>query len=163
MLQRSRNMDQDADTGLLKSLRVKMRKLGGSSYPALQFPFTAFASSSMALLRTIDLTKLGESVASNVDPSKIISGNPQFRVWALDSSRDGEVRTGIFEGTPGENISIKGEYFEFCQILEGVVELTEDGQQPIIYRKGDSFVMKPGYKGVWRTIEKMRKLYVMVG
>ncbi|MGC9544703.1 cupin domain-containing protein [Streptomyces sp. UG1] len=27
---------------------------------------------------------------------------------------------------------------------------------------GDSFVMKPGYVGVWKTIETVRKIYVTV-
>ncbi|MGX1500255.1 putative cupin superfamily protein [Labrenzia sp. MBR-25] len=27
---------------------------------------------------------------------------------------------------------------------------------------GDSFVMKPGFIGIWRTIETVRKMYVCV-
>ncbi|WP_370745742.1 cupin domain-containing protein [Streptomyces sp. LUP30] len=27
---------------------------------------------------------------------------------------------------------------------------------------GDSFVMKPGYVGVWKTIETVRKIYLTV-
>ncbi|MGO6908350.1 cupin domain-containing protein, partial [Rhizobium ruizarguesonis] len=27
---------------------------------------------------------------------------------------------------------------------------------------GDSFVMKPGYVGVWKTIETVRKIFVTV-
>ena len=44
-----------------------------------------------------------------------------------------------------------------------MIELTEEGRQPVTYRKGDSFVMKPGYRGVWKTIETVRKIYVIVG
>ncbi len=32
----------------------------------------------------------------------------------------------------------------------------------MIYRAGDSFVMKPGFTGVWKTIETVRKIYVVV-
>ena len=117
----------------------------------------------MTLLKVLNTENPGEPRILDVDPQKILSGNPEFRVWDFDESRDGQVKTGIFEGTPGENRSIKGENFEFCLLLEGVIELTEDGQPPITLRKGDSFVMKPGYKGVWKTIEKARKLYVVVG
>ena len=70
---------------------------------------------------------------------------------------------GIWEATQGESLSIKGESFEFCHILDGVIELTEEGQAPVTYRKGDSFIMKPGYRGVWKTIETVRKIYVIVG
>jgi uncharacterized cupin superfamily protein len=70
--------------------------------------------------------------------------------------------TGVFEATPGETPSIKGDTFEFCHILKGVIELTEKDKEPVVYRAGDSFVMKPGYVGVWKTIETMRKIYVTV-
>lgn len=43
-----------------------------------------------------------------------------------------------------------------------MIELTEKGKEPVIYRAGDSFVMKPGYVGVWKTIETVRKIFVTV-
>ena len=39
----------------------------------------------------------------------------------------GKVRTGIWEATPGTTISMKGETFEFCHILSGRCEISEDG------------------------------------
>lgn len=117
----------------------------------------------MSLLKTIETHPAAEPTVSKAAPERLISGDPAFRTWAQDSARDGTVRTGVWEATPGESLSIKGETFEFCHILEGVVELTEEGGTPVTYRKGDSFVMKPGYRGVWRTIETVRKIYVVVG
>ena len=55
---------------------------------------------------------------------------------------------------------IKGETWEFCLILSGVAEITEDGHPPITYRAGDCFIMKPGYLGTWRTLETVRKVWV---
>lgn len=95
-------------------------------------------------------------------PERLISGAPTFKTWAQDEAKDGKVRTGIWEATPGENRSIKGEDFEFCHILAGLVEITPDGGAPVTYRAGDSFVMKPGFTGVWKTIETVRKIYVVV-
>jgi uncharacterized cupin superfamily protein len=86
------------------------------------------------------------------------SGLDDLRTWEQDSSRADSVKTGVWEATPGENRSIKGETFEYCHILSGVVELTEEGKEPRIFRAGDSFVMKPGYVGVWKTIETVRKM-----
>jgi uncharacterized cupin superfamily protein len=117
----------------------------------------------MSLLQTIDPARLGTPVPAMPAPDRLIAGDPEFLTWALDSSRGGEVKTGIWQATPGETRSIKGETFEFCHILEGVIELTEEGLAPVTYRKGDSFVMKPGYRGVWKTIETVRKIYVTVG
>lgn len=116
----------------------------------------------MSLLKTVSLETAAAPVQSEPTPDRLLAGNPGFTTWEVDSSRDGSVDTGIWEATPGSTRSIKGETYEFCHILEGVVELTEDGQPPVIYRAGDSFVMKPGYIGVWRTIEKVRKIYVIV-
>lgn len=63
---------------------------------------------------------------------------------------------------PGETRSVKGETFEFCHILSGVVELTPENGKPVVYKSGDSFVMKPGFVGIWKTIETVRKIYVTV-
>ena len=43
-----------------------------------------------------------------------------------------------------------------------MVEITPDGGEPVIYRAGDSFVMKPGFTGNWKTIETVRKIYLTV-
>ncbi|MBA8879593.1 cupin domain-containing protein [Phyllobacterium myrsinacearum] len=116
----------------------------------------------MSLVKTIDPKPSTAPRESKPTQERLISGNPSFRTWAQDASRDETVLTGVWEATPGETHSIKGTTFEFCHILDGVVELTENGEEPVTYRAGDSFVMKPGFVGVWRTIETVRKIYVTV-
>lgn len=119
----------------------------------------------MSLLIKLDTAPTGEPKHSKAAADRLISGDPSFKTWAQDESLagSGKVRTGVWEATPGENHSIKGETMEFCHIVSGVIELTEQGQPPRIFRAGDSFVMKPGYVGVWKTIETVRKIYVIVG
>lgn len=95
-------------------------------------------------------------------PERLISGSPSFRTWAQDASRGETVLTGIWEATPGETHSIKGTTYEFCHILAGVIEIEETGGATFKFGAGDSFVMKPGFVGVWRTIETVRKIYVVV-
>ena len=116
----------------------------------------------MSLLKTIDTNPAFEPKRSAPLPERLISGNPSFRTWAQDAARDGMINTGVWEATPGETRSIKGETFEFCHILEGVVELTPEGGEPVVYSAGDSFVMKPGFVGVWKTVKTVRKIYVTV-
>lgn len=116
----------------------------------------------MSLLKTIDPNPTSEPRHSTPAPERLVSGTPSFKTWAQDSSKDDKVDTGVWEATPGETHSIKGETFEFCHILQGVIELTENGKEPVVYKAGDSFVMKPGYVGVWKTIETVRKIYVTV-
>ncbi len=117
----------------------------------------------MSLLIKIENANLGTPEVSKATPERLVEGDPTYRTWPLDEARGGEVNTGIWEATPGAHRAIKGELFEFCHILEGVAELTEEGKEPVIVRKGDSFLMKPGFKGVWKTIETVRKIYVTVG
>jgi uncharacterized cupin superfamily protein len=95
-------------------------------------------------------------------PERLISGDPHFKSWPMDESKDGVVKTGVWEATPGVTHSIKGETYEFCHLLSGVIELTPKDGEPVIYRAGESFVMKPGFVGIWKTIETVRKIYVIV-
>lgn len=116
----------------------------------------------MSLLKTLDPNPTFAPRESEPLPERLIAGAPTFKTWAVDEAKDGQVRSGVWEATPGETKSIKGETFEFCHILSGVIEITPDGGDPIIYKAGDSFVMKPGFTGVWKTIETVRKIYVVV-
>ena len=116
----------------------------------------------MSLLKTIDPNPSFEPKQRTAEPDRLIAGSPAFKTWLQDTAKDGNVNTGVFEATPGETHSIKGETFEFCHLVHGVIELTEKGKEPVIYRAGDSFVMKPGYVGVWKTIETVRKIFVTV-
>ncbi|MBB4274848.1 cupin domain-containing protein [Rhizobium mongolense] len=116
----------------------------------------------MSLLKTIDPNPSFEPKQRAAEPDRLIAGSPAFKTWLQDTAKAGKVNTGVFEATPGETHSIKGETFEFCHLVHGVIELTEKGKEPVIYRAGDSFVMKPGYIGVWKTIETVRKIFVTV-
>jgi uncharacterized cupin superfamily protein len=108
----------------------------------------------------IDPDQLGEPRVYRPPAERVIEGDIICRSWDIDSAKGGSIRTGIFESTVGINHSIKGNTWEFCLILSGVVEITEAGQSPVTYRAGDCFILKPGYVGTWRTVETVRKLWV---
>ncbi|OHV81937.1 cupin domain-containing protein [Ensifer sp. LCM 4579] len=116
----------------------------------------------MSLLKTIDTNPAFAPRENLPLPERLIAGNPAFKTWAQDVARGEMIHTGVWEATPGETRSIKGETFEFCHILSGVVEITPEDGEPVVYKAGDSFVMKPGFVGVWKTIETVRKIYVSV-
>lgn len=116
----------------------------------------------MSNLVPIEPATLGTAKIGSVAQERRLEGDPVLSTWALDEAHGGLVKSGIWEATPGANRSIKGTTFEFCHILSGVVEITEDGGAMRRYTAGDSFLMKPGFTGVWRTIETVRKIYVTV-
>ncbi|QDZ12709.1 cupin domain-containing protein [Devosia ginsengisoli] len=114
------------------------------------------------LIQTIETRPTTEGVAGAPAADRLIEGNPLFTSW-LQAQAKGNVEVGVWEATPGTYKSIKGEAFEFCHILEGVAEITPDGSdQTATYRAGDNFVLNPGFTGRWKTIETIRKIFVVV-
>ncbi|KJC35063.1 cupin [Bradyrhizobium sp. LTSP849] len=114
------------------------------------------------LLKSIDPNPAFAPKESGPTPERLIAGTPHYKTWAQDAAKGELVHTGVWEATPGETRSIKGETFEFCHIISGTIEITPDGGDPVTFTAGDSFVMKPGFTGVWKTIETVRKIYVTV-
>ncbi|MDX7950542.1 cupin domain-containing protein [Lichenihabitans sp. Uapishka_5] len=116
----------------------------------------------MTLLVSLDTAPSFAPREAVAAPDRLIEGAPAFKTWDLDTARSGQVRTGIWEGTPGTTRSIKGETFEYCHLLEGVIEITEDGGPTQRFQAGDDFVLKPGFVGTWKTIETVKKIFVIV-
>ena len=92
-------------------------------------------------------------------PDRLISGDPKFLTWNVEE-RDGGLYAGIWEATPGKWRIVYDEW-EFCHILSGVSVISEDGGEARTVRAGDSFVLRPGFKGSWEVIETTRKEYVI--
>lgn len=116
----------------------------------------------MSLLQKLRTTDLGDGVVSKALRERLLEGDPIFTTWNQVESHAGAVTAGVWQATPGLTTSIKGDRFEFCLLLEGEVELSEDGGETVTYRAGDAFVMKPGFVGTWKTIQTVRKIYVVV-
>ncbi len=116
----------------------------------------------MSLIVPIDHNPTFSPKRSVPAPERLISGSPELATWAMDESKGGQVRTGVWQATPGLTHSIKGETLEFCHIIEGLVEITSEQGEAWTFKAGDSFVMKPGFVGTWKTIETVRKVYVVV-
>lgn len=116
----------------------------------------------MSNLVAFDLANPGTPELSKAAPDRLIAGDPSYRTWEMTAAGDGNIRTGIWEATPGVTRSIKGETWEYCTILSGVVVLTEEGGAARSFTAGDTFVMRPGFVGTWETVETVRKLRVTV-
>ncbi|MCW7545861.1 cupin domain-containing protein [Aurantimonas coralicida] len=93
------------------------------------------------------------------DKDKIRSGRPSNKTWNMEETADG-LYAGIWESSAGE-WDIDYEEWEFFHILEGVSVLTEDGCEPVKLVAGDSFVIRPGFKGRWKVVEPTKKHYVI--
>jgi uncharacterized protein len=90
---------------------------------------------------------------------RLISGDPKFRTWNLEEAAGG-LYSGVWESTPGKWL-ISYDEWEFCHILEGRSVITEDGGPARELRAGDTFILRPGFKGSWEVVETTRKAYVI--
>ncbi|MGH6761457.1 MAG: cupin domain-containing protein [Phyllobacterium sp.] len=92
-------------------------------------------------------------------PERVISGDPRFKTWNAEEAAGG-LYAGVWEATPGK-WRVEYDEWEFCHILSGHSIITEDGGTPHSIRTGDSFILRPGFKGSWEVIETTRKEYVI--
>lgn len=90
---------------------------------------------------------------------RVISGHPQFRTWNAEETSDG-LYAGIWESTVGK-WHVAYDEWEFFQLISGVSVVTEEGKEPVTLRAGDSFIIRPGFKGTLEVIETTRKTYVI--
>lgn len=99
-----------------------------------------------------------EPETSRPDPVKVLSGDPVHTSWNIEE-RDG-LYCGIWQSTPGK-WRIAYDEWEYCRVLSGISVITEDGKLPVRIESGDSFILRPGFKGTWEVIETTRKDYVI--
>lgn len=98
-------------------------------------------------------------VEAPVDAERVLEGAPTT-VTRLDYERDERVYAGEWGASVGA-WRVAYDEWEFCHMLEGVCELVGDDGGVQRFRAGDSFVIEPGFHGVWRVIEPMRKRFVV--
>lgn len=106
------------------------------------------------------LTTAPETKPTILKPAKtdVIHGNSEFRVWVLDSLKEG-IKFGIWESTPGK-WKYTSPQWEYCRILSGKTIITEDGGKSFTVRAGDSFLLKPGVSCTWEVLETTRKEFI---
>ena len=99
-----------------------------------------------------------DAEVSRPDPARVIAGDSVHTTWNLEE-RDG-LYCGIWQSTPGK-WHIAYDEWEYCRILEGVSVIAEDGGGAIRVKAGDSFILRPGFRGTWEVLETTRKDYVI--
>ena len=50
---------------------------------------------------------------------------------------------------------------ELCVILEGKVKLTAEDGTSVEFGPGSTFVIPAGFKGIWETLEPVKKIYTI--
>lgn len=88
-------------------------------------------------------------------------GDQQEASVALFTSADGKVEIGVWECTPGRFTADRSASSEFCHFISGQIEMTHADGSKVHLGAGDAIALPLGWKGEWRVIEQVRKLYVI--
>ncbi len=106
-------------------------------------------------------TPAGELPDMPIEPSWIKEGNPVARGTVLTQSEDKQVSSGLWACEPGKFEWTFG-WDEFVHLLEGEVDITEDGtDNTVTLRPGDMAHFPLGMKTHWHVKEAVRKFFVI--
>lgn len=112
----------------------------------------------MSKLKSARTAPRGGGEPSAPAAGMVIDGSPAFRTWPLV---EGANMTGVWAASPGHHQIIRDNgLFESFYILEGEMEMFEDGTpEPRRFGPGDLVVIEPGFRGSWKTLTPLRKVY----
>lgn len=112
----------------------------------------------MSKIKSVHTNDLAEGEPNVPLPDRVLEGSPQFQSWPLV---EGSFGAGVWTATPGHHQVIRGEdLVESFYIVEGEIELFEDGREaPSCFGPGDLVVMEAGFKGSWKTVSTVKKIY----
>jgi uncharacterized protein len=90
-----------------------------------------------------------------------VEGNQMEAAITLATHDGGRVEIGVWECTPGRFTADRRQSAEFCHFIAGQVEMTHADGSKQLFGPGDAINLPLGWKGEWRVIEHVRKLYVI--
>ena len=96
---------------------------------------------------------------SRPDPSTVVAGDPVHTTWNAETR--GNLFAGMWHATIGEWRFFYTEW-EYVHIHEGHSVLTDETGAETHLRAGDSYVIRPGFRGTWRVVEPTLKDYVIL-
>lgn len=100
-----------------------------------------------------------EADVQPIAAERLIEGSPVTET-RLDYTQGESVFAGEWSSGVGA-WRVRYDEWEFCHMLEGICELVSDDGDTQRYQAGDSFVIEPGFVGVWRVIAPMKKRFVV--
>jgi uncharacterized cupin superfamily protein len=91
----------------------------------------------------------------------LLAGEYRTTTYNHWTGEDGRLYCGIWESSPGK-VKVDYSEWEFCHFIEGEAVLTNDKGESWRLKKGDGFIIPPGFKGTWETVKPVRKHYVIL-
>ena len=95
-----------------------------------------------------------------VDAAQVLEGAPEEK-GALYFERSDGAAAGVWScGKYRERID-SYPCDEMCTVIEGTVTITPAGGVPSTYSKGDTFLIRKGFKGTWETNGPFKKYFFL--
>lgn len=105
------------------------------------------------------ITGAGVGDTKPIAADRLIEGAP-IETTKLDYQLDDNTYIGEWSASVGA-WRVTYDEWEYCHLLEGACELVPDDGEAQRFQAGDSFVIEPGFVGVWRVLAPMRKRFVI--
>jgi uncharacterized cupin superfamily protein len=99
-------------------------------------------------------------IVTDLDGWTPVDGSPSMKTWIEHKTDDGKLLTGFWEAMPG-TYRVVYAADEFIHMFEGKVTLSEDNGPTRQFSAGDSFQIPKGFTGLWKTEERIRKVFVI--
>jgi uncharacterized cupin superfamily protein len=101
----------------------------------------------------------GATESAPVAADRLVEGAPVTET-RLDYERDEKLYAGEWSADVGA-WRVSYDEWEFCHLIEGACVLVPDDGAAQHFTAGDSFIIEPGFTGVWRVLEPMKKRFVV--
>lgn len=105
-------------------------------------------------------TKNVAPITTDLDGWQPVEGSPSMKTWIEYAAENGKLLSGFWEAQPG-TYAVTYNADEVVHIFEGEAVLTDKDGQSVTYKAGDSFVVKAGFSGTWKTIKTIRKFFTI--
>ncbi len=91
-------------------------------------------------------------------PERVLAGDPVHTTWPIEETDS--IACGLWQSTPGK-WTISYDEWEYVHIHSGHSILTDSQGRETHLRAGDSYVIRPGFRGTWEVVETTLKDYVI--
>lgn len=105
--------------------------------------------------------KAPEVEKGRASPENLLKGKYKTKTWNHWKGEDDRLYCGIWECSPGK-VKVDYSEWEFCHFIEGKAVLTNEEGETWTLKAGDGFIIPPGFKGTWETVDRVKKHYVIL-
>ena len=94
----------------------------------------------------------------------VVEGNPIYDTWVTEEFPvEGKLSTGLWTGEPGTMTIRNYPTDEVFTLISGKFEITNEDGSVVVMNPGESGLIRKGWSGTWRNVEKSCKCFTSVG